>query len=56
MAKLLGRMAFRGWRDGNRADRRWAKGCEERLWQREAKREADETADDAVLMCPYGCR
>lgn len=34
--KLLGRLAFRGWRDGTRADRRWARGWDERLWQRDA--------------------
>jgi hypothetical protein len=34
--KLLGRLAFWGWRNGERADRRWAKGRDERLWRREA--------------------
>lgn len=36
IGKLLGRLAFRGWRDGRRADRRWAKGRDERLWRSEA--------------------
>jgi hypothetical protein len=39
IGKMLGRLAFRGWRDGWRADRRWAKGRDERLWQRDYRDE-----------------
>ena len=41
LGKLLGRLAYRGWRDGWRADRRWAKGKDERLWRRDAAAEID---------------
>lgn len=34
--KLLGRLGRRGWRTGWRADRRLAKGRDERIWRREA--------------------
>jgi len=40
--RLLGRLGCSGWRDGDRADKRWAKHRDERQWQRDA---ADELAD-----------
>lgn len=53
--KLLGRLAFRGWRDGYRADRRWARGRDERLWERDTHQELTEEAEERLLACPYGC-
>jgi hypothetical protein len=53
--KLLGRLAFRGWRDGWRADRRWARGRDERLWEHEAWTELAEEREESTLRCPYGC-
>lgn len=41
LGKLFGRLAYRGWRDGWRADRRWARGRDERRWRRDFKDEMD---------------
>lgn len=54
IGKLLGRLSLRGWRDGYRADRRWAKGADERAWRRDAIAELEPPLQDLPDPCPEG--
>ena len=41
LGKLLGRLAYREWRDSNPSDRTWARNRDERLWRQDWESEQD---------------